>query len=161
MINDNKIIVNFSKYSHYESFSDGYYWMSYESTLAIIKETNEKNLNDALNSPLVWDSIGRNLFNMPYMDIGEGVYDFIIPVYSDSSSEDVKRQSIIGDIVKALIQEPEIDLFFSNKTKFILYNDEIVIEYIEDEDDANIVNIAYNIISLFLLQKLRRGYANE
>ena len=151
-----KTFVSFSEFNEYQAFSDGYYWMEYESTVAVTDVTNKNSLEDALNSPVLWNKIGLSLFNMPYIMI-DGEYQFIFPVLSDSSADDVLRQSTLGDIVKTLTKSHDIEINFSNKTKFVLYNTKIAVEEIEDRNDANIVNIAYNVITLFLLQKLRRG----
>ncbi len=148
--------VDFSKYVDYVSFSDGYYWMDYESMLAVTETTNNMGVEDALNDPFLWNRIGISLFNMPYVEIN-GEYDFIVPVYSDSVESDVERQSMVGDIIEAFTKTDEYDISFSSKTSFMLYNNKIVVENIEDEDDANIANIVFNIITVFLLQTLRRG----
>lgn len=151
--------IDFSKYSDYEAFSDGYYWMDFDSTNEIYQELKKNSVEKVLNMPSIWNSIGSRLFNMPYVESG-GSYDFIIPTYSDSSSSDVKIQTIAGDIVNTLLKKPLIEMNFSNKTKIVLYNNRIAVDEIEDEDDANIVNIVYNVITLFLLQKIKRRVLN-
>jgi len=156
IINIDKTVVDFSDLNDYQIFSNGYHWMSYEATISINNITNSKSVEEALNDPILWDLIGRELFGMMYIE-NNGEYEFIIPVYSDSSEADVSTKEKIGDVISSLTKKSEFDIFFSNKTKFILYNNRIAVEHISDKDDANIINIVYNLISLFLLQILRKG----
>ena len=155
-MNIDKNIVDFSRYIDYSSFSDGYYWMTYETVLAVSNITNENTVEDALNSKYLWNLLGLVLFNMPYIKINDE-YQFVIPKFSDSVANDVIKQSTIGDMIESFTKMDEFEISFSNKTKFILYNNKIVVENLEDEDDANIINIVYNVITLFLLQTFRRG----
>jgi len=154
-----KRVIDFSKYSDYEAFSDGYYWMDFDSINEIYEELRDKDIGAVLNLPSIWNSIGSRLLNMPYLKI-DGEYTFIIPSYSDSSESDVRTQTVAGDVVATLLNKPIIDMDFSNKTKIVLYNNRIVVDEIEDEDDANIANIVYNVVSLFLLQKIKRRTQN-
>jgi len=150
-----KRVIDFSKYSDYEAFSDGYYWMDFDSVNEIYEELKNNDVETVLNLPSVWNSVGSKLLNMPYIKV-DGEYRFIVPSYSDSSEADVKTQTVAGDVVSSLLNEPVVEMDFSNKTKIVLYNNRIVVDEIEDEDDANIVNIVYNVVSLFLLQKIKR-----
>ena len=154
--NRDKNVIDFSDFYDYQVFSDGYYWMSYEETMAVIDVTNKEGLGRAINSPMLLNIIGTSVFNMPYILV-DGEYTFIIPVYSDTTSADIEIKEKIGDIIKVLSAKKDNSVYFSNKTKFILYNDKIVVENVDTLDDANIVNIVYNVITLFLLQTLRRG----
>jgi hypothetical protein len=155
-MNIDKNVVDFSKYIDYSAFSDGYHWMTYDTVLAVSNITNRNTIEESLNSPYLWNLIGTTLFNMPYIKIDD-VYQFVVPRFSDSVADDIIKQSTIGDMIEAFTKTDEFEISFSNKTKFILYNNKIVVENLEDEDDANIINIVYNVITLFLLQTLRRG----
>ena len=155
-MNIDKTVIDFSSFSDYQVFSDGYYWMTYKETISVNDIVDKNTLEDSLNSPLLWDIIGRSLFGMPYIFSGNE-YQFVIPVYSDSLEKDVLLQEKIGDIIKTLTKQDKLEIYFSDKSKIILYNDKIVVENIFNEDDVNITNIVYNVITLFLLQTLRRG----
>jgi hypothetical protein len=155
----NKYIVDLSDYSTFYSYTYGYDWLSFEINTEITTSLENVGVEGTLNSPTLWNMIGTSLFNMPYM-IVDGEYRFIIPMYSDSSSDDVIRQARIGDIIEALMSESDFGFSFSNKTKIILYNNKIAVEDIEDEYDVSINNVIFNVISIFLLQKLRTGQKN-
>ena len=155
-MNIDKTVVDFSDLNDYQIFSNGYHWMPYEAAIAIGHITSNKSVEEALNDPILWNQIGKNLFGMMYI-LNNDNYEFVLPTYSDSLASDVTTIEQIGDIISTLTRKSEFDIFFSNKTKFILYNSKISVEYISDEDDANIVNIVYNLITLFLLQILRKG----
>jgi len=157
MPTDNRVI-NMSNFFEYQAFSDGYGWMTYDHELMIRSSIAEKGFIDTLNNTDIWNRIGSDVFNMPYLN-DNGDWKFVIPTFSDISEADIGRKEIIGRMIKKLIISPENNLYFNSNSKFILYNTKIEAEEIDAIEDANTINIIFNVISLFLLQTLKTGMA--
>lgn len=155
MIIDNKITIDFSNYFDFNIFSNGYYWMPYETVLSVLSILNKNGFCGALNSPTLWNNIGKELFNVEYKEI-DGDMKFIFPQYSDVLESDLHIQNTAGDMVKTFTSNKYGEIFFSNKTKIILYNNEIVVDIDDISGEPNISNIIYNVITLFILQKIKR-----
>lgn len=153
---DNKILIDLSNFFEYSIFSNGYSWMEYEHEILIQDKIDTLGIEEALNDPVIWNMIGSDIFNMPYMEIS-GSYSFIFPELSDLIEADVKRKENIGKIISILMSNPEDYIFFNNSSKFILYNNKIEVENLSDINNANIINIVFNVISMYLLQQFKRG----
>ena len=149
-------IIDMSNYYTYRAYSGGYSWMTHDHAAFITKSILENGLEYTLKNSEVWNKIGYDLFNMPYREI-DGIYRFVIPVYTETSETDLKIQDLIGKISTILDEDDGKYIYFSDRSKFILYNNDIEIETIDNESDVNIANTAFNIIVMFLLKTLKRG----
>ena len=154
----NDTIVDLSNFSTYNKMSYGYDWMTYEDELLINSLLRDNTLNDVVNSPIVWDKIGNQLFRMPYILI-DGEYVFVFPELSGNVEADLIKKDKIGSIIKALTADDEY-IFLNNDSKFILYNNKIEAAGEDILSDGNIVNIVFNTITLFLLYTFKKGVGN-
>lgn len=149
-----KNTIDMTNIFKYNAFSDGYVWMEYEVLETIMVFMDELEIRDLINSPLLWDKIGKTVFNMPYSQVN-GMYRFIPPDYSAPTDANIIRKNTIGKIIKNLDSEPLDNILFSNNLKFILYNNSIDIDGEFNKTDPNAVNIVFNVISYFILKKIK------
>ena len=156
-IDTNDRVIEFSKFFDYQAYSSGYSWMQREHVVLINLMMDQGDpISDILNSSRLWNRIGSDIFNMPYIQTN-GVYSFVIPDLSNVVEADVKRDEVIGKIVKELALKTENSVYFKNTSKFILYNDKIEVASLEEVKDANMANIIFNLVSAYILQTFKRG----
>jgi hypothetical protein len=159
MVVENKIeyIVDMSNYFVYQSFSYGYSWMEDN----IYKYLNNKlkkegySIVETINSPELWNTIGVSVFNMPYLDTGDGKHQFIVPEYSDLIDSDIVIQNRIGSIIDKLVMSDTNQLFINKDLKFFLYNDSISVEEQSGIVEQNIPCIIFNVLTVYMLRFIR------
>jgi hypothetical protein len=151
---------NFVVYSY---LSVGYAWMSPKVYSYILElSSSVENVNSILQDPNILNLIGMEMLGMPYTKNIDGTWSFKPPIITDTDEEDIFRQQIVGEVYKRIIKpiQSKKNIPFSNKTRFMLYDDKI--EVVNDEfiDDINIANIIVNVVSVYIVQKLKEGIEN-
>jgi len=165
MISENYEIVRkieLSNFIAYSALSASYAWTN-ERIVKIIDEmiSSGSSATDIINNPEVLNMIGMDIFNAPYTMDENGAWSFKMPVLDDTTNDGIASLKIIGTVYKYIIS-PIVHnrkVGFMNKTVFVLYNDNIEVEY-EDENsrtDLNMSNIIINTVSVFLTQKYKQG----
>jgi hypothetical protein len=153
----NEYVIDMSNVFVYQAFSNGYSWMTNEMMIAVSSTIkNSKDIKDAINNKDLWNMIGTNMFRMPYIEISPGVFDFIIPSYSDINKNDIRTQELSGKIIKSLIKENDQNAFLNIDLRFILYNDFISVDGVGGKGDVNTANIIFNVLTVFMLQTIKR-----
>ena len=160
MVVENRIeqVVDMSNYFIYQDFSYGFDWMDNDVYKEIFKrlKSNDFNIQNTINDPIIWNAIGVSVFNMPYIKNDDGLYEFVVPIYSDVVELDVRIQDTIGKIIKKLVVEDENEAKISKHLKFFLYNDGISVNDDSEVVDQNIVQIVFNVITVFMLRFIRQ-----
>ncbi len=154
--------ISLTNFNVYRALSSGYDWVS-PSIISKVRAMNEgKTIDNILTDKHILNYMGIEMINMPYTENTDGTWSFKPPVFIDTDEKDIKRTSNIGKVYKHLIAPIKFDenIFFTNNTRFILYNDKIEISDERNLNDVNIVNILVNVISIFIVQTYKRKVQN-
>ncbi len=154
--------ISLANFNIYRALSSGYDWVSPE-IISKIRAINKGNtIDNILIDKHILNYMGTEMINMPYTENIDGTWSFKPPVFIDTDAKDIRRMNNIGKVYKHLIAPIKFgeNIFFTNNTRFILYNDKIEISDERNLSDVNIVNILVNIISIFIVQTYKRKTQN-
>lgn len=150
--------IDLSNFSVYEVMSGGYSWAERETIKEVVSTLNRGGIEAVLSSRSILNKMGTRIANMPYTADEDDHWDFRPQIMDMTRVEDLRKMDIIGDIYKTLIDpiSEATYIYFTNKTRFILYNSKIEVSDDRSLVDVNMVNVLVNVLSIFVVQAYKR-----
>ena len=146
----------------YSTLSEGYSFLSNEMVNHIEAQIQKKGIQDAINDPSILNDAGVELYGMPYVKDSQGQYNFVMPAISIDSDSYLNAIHKASEVYRKLIS-PVFDseyIAFDNPV-IVNFSNRIELTNKDFKDDVNYLNLAINILTIFITQIFVKGIINE